>query len=86
MCIVYNGLYVFILLHFVGLLLVQPMPCGPVLTNEDGDDDDVGDGSGAAVVRSKSQIHAHTSMTASILPFRMANYIHSRVSYTAVSS
>jgi len=35
-----NGLYVFILLHFVGLLLVQCMPCGPVLTNKDDDDDD----------------------------------------------
>jgi len=39
-CIVCNGLYVFILLHFIGLLLVHAMPCGPVMTNIDDDDDD----------------------------------------------
>ena len=31
---------VFILLHFIGLLLVHAMPCGPVMTNIDDDDDD----------------------------------------------
>jgi len=25
-----NGLYVFTLLHFIGLLLVHSMPCGPL--------------------------------------------------------
>ena len=41
MCIVRNGLYVFILLHFIGLLLVHSMPYGPgFMTNKDDDDDD----------------------------------------------
>jgi len=35
---VYNGLYVFILLHFIGLLLVHSIPCR--MTNTDDDDDD----------------------------------------------